>query len=132
MGQSNNVLLCLTQDHAGRKALFIMFLLIYIVTKVGNLESSQHLHLGMLMGEWFDCINSWEDPLWGAPFPIRGHDLCEWREAVCSISLCSLTWRNHVTGCLFNLPPPRFLHHDVCFPSGCFCHHILSQQQKTC
>ncbi|XP_021486007.2 olfactory receptor 4A16-like [Meriones unguiculatus] len=41
MGQSNNVtefiLLGLTQDPAGRKALFVMFLLIYIVTIVGNL-----------------------------------------------------------------------------------------------
>ncbi|XP_036041615.1 olfactory receptor 4A5-like [Onychomys torridus] len=41
MGQKNNVtefvLLGLTQDPAGQKALFVMFLLIYIVTMVGNL-----------------------------------------------------------------------------------------------
>ncbi|XP_006865222.1 PREDICTED: olfactory receptor 4A16-like [Chrysochloris asiatica] len=41
MGQSNNVtefvLLGLTQDPDGQKALFAMFLLIYIVTMVGNL-----------------------------------------------------------------------------------------------
>ena len=41
MGQSNNVtefvLLGFTQDPAGQKALFVMFLLIYIVTIVGNL-----------------------------------------------------------------------------------------------
>ncbi|NP_667176.1 olfactory receptor family 4 subfamily A member 77 [Mus musculus] len=41
MGQNNNVtefiLLGLTQDPAGQKVLFIMFLLIYIVTIVGNL-----------------------------------------------------------------------------------------------
>nr|XP_034351464.1 olfactory receptor 4A5-like [Arvicanthis niloticus] len=41
MGQKNNVtefiLLGLTQDPAGQKALFVMFLLIYIVTIVGNL-----------------------------------------------------------------------------------------------
>ncbi|XP_008841878.1 olfactory receptor 4A5-like isoform X2 [Nannospalax galili] len=40
MGQSNItdfVLLGLTQDPAGQKALFVMFLLIYIVTVVGNL-----------------------------------------------------------------------------------------------
>ncbi|EDL79441.1 rCG26874, partial [Rattus norvegicus] len=41
MGKSNNVtefiLLGLTQDPAGRKALFVMFLFIYIVTMVGNL-----------------------------------------------------------------------------------------------
>ncbi|XP_055475404.1 olfactory receptor 4A5-like [Psammomys obesus] len=41
MGQNNNVtefiLLGLTQDPAGRKALFVMFLFIYIVTIVGNL-----------------------------------------------------------------------------------------------
>ncbi|XP_021049523.1 olfactory receptor 4A5-like [Mus pahari] len=41
MGQNNNVtefiLLGLTQDPAGQKALFVMFLLIYIVTIVGNL-----------------------------------------------------------------------------------------------
>ncbi|EDL27458.1 olfactory receptor family 4subfamily A member 39 [Mus musculus] len=41
MGQRNNVtefiLLGLTQDPAGQKALFVMFLLIYIVTMVGNL-----------------------------------------------------------------------------------------------
>ncbi|CAH6788283.1 olfactory receptor 4A16 [Phodopus roborovskii] len=41
MGQSNNVtefiLLGLTGDPVGRKALFVMFLLIYIVTMVGNL-----------------------------------------------------------------------------------------------
>ncbi|XP_003505489.1 olfactory receptor 4A5-like [Cricetulus griseus] len=41
MGQSNNVtefiLLGLTLDPVGRKALFVMFLLIYIVTMLGNL-----------------------------------------------------------------------------------------------
>ncbi|XP_041528663.1 olfactory receptor 4A5-like [Microtus oregoni] len=41
MGQKNNVtefiLLGLTQDPVGQKALFVMFLLIYIVTMVGNL-----------------------------------------------------------------------------------------------
>ncbi|XP_059115384.1 olfactory receptor 4A5-like [Peromyscus eremicus] len=41
MGQKNNVtefiLLGLTQDPAGQKALFVMFLFIYIVTMVGNL-----------------------------------------------------------------------------------------------
>ncbi|XP_005065040.1 olfactory receptor 4A16-like [Mesocricetus auratus] len=41
MGQRNNVtefiLLGLTQDPTGQKALFVMFLLIYIVTMVGNL-----------------------------------------------------------------------------------------------
>ncbi|KAL6092310.1 hypothetical protein STEG23_017878, partial [Scotinomys teguina] len=41
MGQNNNVtefvLLGFTQDPAGQKALFVMFLLIYIVTMVGNL-----------------------------------------------------------------------------------------------
>nr|XP_006998703.1 olfactory receptor 4A15-like [Peromyscus maniculatus bairdii] len=41
MGKSNNftefVLLGLTQDPAGRKALFVIFLLIYIVTMVGNI-----------------------------------------------------------------------------------------------
>ncbi|XP_046499046.1 olfactory receptor 4A16-like [Equus quagga] len=41
MGHSNNVtefvLLGLTQDPVGKKALFVMFLLIYIVTMVGNL-----------------------------------------------------------------------------------------------
>ncbi|XP_031229415.1 olfactory receptor 4A15-like [Mastomys coucha] len=41
MGEKNNitefVLLGLTQDPAGRKALFVIFLLIYIVTMVGNL-----------------------------------------------------------------------------------------------
>ncbi|XP_052580468.1 olfactory receptor 4A5-like [Peromyscus californicus insignis] len=41
MGQSNNVtefiLLGLTQDPTGQKALFVMFLLMYIVTIVGNL-----------------------------------------------------------------------------------------------
>ncbi|XP_026643494.1 olfactory receptor 4A16-like [Microtus ochrogaster] len=41
MGESNNitefVLLGLTQDPVGRKALFVMFLFIYIVTMVGNL-----------------------------------------------------------------------------------------------
>ncbi|XP_045412676.1 olfactory receptor 4A5-like [Lemur catta] len=41
MGESNNmtefVLLGLTQDPDGQKALFVMFLLIYIVTMVGNL-----------------------------------------------------------------------------------------------
>ena len=41
MGQNNNVtefiLLRLTQDPAGQKVLFVMFLLIYIVTIVGNL-----------------------------------------------------------------------------------------------
>ncbi|XP_008841876.1 olfactory receptor 4A16-like [Nannospalax galili] len=41
MGQSNNVtefvLLGLTQDPTGQKALFFMFLLIYVVTIVGNL-----------------------------------------------------------------------------------------------
>ncbi|CAO2624635.1 Olfactory receptor 4A5 [Lemmus lemmus] len=41
MGESNNVtefvLLGLTQDPSGQKALFVMFLLIYIVTIVGNL-----------------------------------------------------------------------------------------------
>ncbi|MBZ3871826.1 Olfactory receptor 4A5 [Sciurus carolinensis] len=41
MGQNNNVtefvLLSLTQDPDGQKALFVMFLLIYIVTMVGNL-----------------------------------------------------------------------------------------------
>ncbi|XP_006998249.2 olfactory receptor 4A5-like [Peromyscus maniculatus bairdii] len=41
MGQKNNVtefiLLGLTQDPAGQKSLFVMFLLIYIVTMVGNL-----------------------------------------------------------------------------------------------
>ncbi|MBZ3884045.1 Olfactory receptor 4A16 [Sciurus carolinensis] len=41
MGQNNNVtefvLLGLTQDPDGQKALFVMFLLIYIVTMVGNL-----------------------------------------------------------------------------------------------
>ncbi|XP_005065030.1 olfactory receptor 4A5-like [Mesocricetus auratus] len=41
MGQNNNVtefvLLGFTQDPAGKKALFFMFLLIYIVTMVGNL-----------------------------------------------------------------------------------------------
>nr|XP_006998249.1 olfactory receptor 4A5-like [Peromyscus maniculatus bairdii] len=41
MGQKSNVtefiLLGLTQDPAGQKALFVMFLLIYIVTMVGNL-----------------------------------------------------------------------------------------------
>ncbi|XP_028608284.1 olfactory receptor 4A5-like [Grammomys surdaster] len=41
MGETNNVtefiLLGLTQDPAGQKVLFVMFLLIYIVTMVGNL-----------------------------------------------------------------------------------------------
>ncbi|XP_015846582.2 olfactory receptor 4A5-like [Peromyscus maniculatus bairdii] len=41
MGQNNNVtefiLLGFTQDPAGQKALFVMFLIIYIVTMVGNL-----------------------------------------------------------------------------------------------
>ncbi|KAG8525184.1 Olfactory receptor 4A15 [Galemys pyrenaicus] len=41
MGHSNNVtefiLLGLTQDPGGQKALFVMFLLIYVVTMVGNL-----------------------------------------------------------------------------------------------
>ncbi|XP_003505460.1 olfactory receptor 4A15-like [Cricetulus griseus] len=41
MGKSNNitefVLLGLTQDPAGQKALFVIFLLIYIVTMVGNM-----------------------------------------------------------------------------------------------
>nr|XP_006998256.1 olfactory receptor 4A5-like [Peromyscus maniculatus bairdii] len=41
MGQKNNVtefvLLGFTQDPAGQKALFVMFLIIYIVTMVGNL-----------------------------------------------------------------------------------------------
>nr|XP_044989535.1 olfactory receptor 4A5-like [Jaculus jaculus] len=41
MGQKNNVtefiLLGLTQDPAGQKALFVMFLLMYVVTMVGNL-----------------------------------------------------------------------------------------------
>ena len=41
MGETNNVtefvLLGLTQDPTGQKALFVMFLLIYIVTIVGNL-----------------------------------------------------------------------------------------------
>ncbi|MBZ3870086.1 Olfactory receptor 4A5 [Sciurus carolinensis] len=41
MGQKNNVtefvLLGLTQDPDGQKALFVLFLLIYIVTMVGNL-----------------------------------------------------------------------------------------------
>ncbi|XP_052037303.1 olfactory receptor 4A16-like [Apodemus sylvaticus] len=41
MGQRSNVtefiLLGLTQDHAGQRALFVIFLLIYIVTIVGNL-----------------------------------------------------------------------------------------------
>lgn len=40
MGESNNVtvfvLLGLTQDPSGQQALFVMFLLIYIVTVVGN------------------------------------------------------------------------------------------------
>ncbi|XP_004585618.2 olfactory receptor 4A16-like [Ochotona princeps] len=41
MGHSNNVtefiLLGLTQDHNGQKAFFVMFLLVYVVTMVGNL-----------------------------------------------------------------------------------------------
>ncbi|KAK7796176.1 hypothetical protein U0070_015594, partial [Myodes glareolus] len=64
MGENNMtefVLLGLMQDHSGQKALFIMFLLIYIVTLVSNLHIVvtviASLSLGSLMYFFLACLS---------------------------------------------------------------------------